>query len=848
MGTIQTLLQVKADATQAVAGLKPLQTSLNQTAASAKSTESALNELGSGSHTVSLNDAAIKNAQTEIARLRAQMRDQLTTDIDADTRPAQARIRQLQSSIKTLGQEPVKVEVDVDESVSSSGGLSHGVIAGLAQAATSGALTGLPKNLTAITSAARLAGPAVEEAGAAFLGADAAAGTLATGGLLLIPIVLAGVAAAAVDLGFKLAAPAAQVESLQASLNSLTGGKGVETLTFLQQWAKATPFELADATQAFQLLASAGVPLDQMSDDLEHLGNVAAANQVNLGALTLPISQMISSQKASFENIQQLVELAHVPAWDILAKKLGLTVAETQKLASEGKLGADAVQLLIDNMDSRTPTGMADQMNTLNGQLSSLQDTMTQTKQTISSVFLPAVESIAPVLQDFADIAQDAAILWVAAVKKITDNPIAKTALLPLEIAAKSIHIAAIEADNLTTKVTGAKDATKDFSGGVADSTVNLDDAASSAQAYADKLKGLQDQVQKTADALGTIGVNIRTKVSFIISQSDLRRQIIKEIKGVKPVVALQAKKGPDGHPAIEGVTGVAPITLPANLNINQIGGLGDKQQQLVSDLSDFAQAGLEEGARRAKLDPNFDVRSFDLNVRRQVGELLIKAGVDPTQVNRVLDNVIGIPRTVVIRAAVKAEQAQAALFKLEHPHYVSIVPFIDEKAARQNAKGSLFSSLLSGAGVPIAGKKAPITPSVDPTTGAAAVGTLNDIATPGGQPRDATVQPVIDHDSLRNVRKILKGLGDPITKTITLNTVGGGPGRTNPDLIPKGRNLAPSSNNGGGGGGGGARGASITLAPKQTPVSVFLDGHEISSRLELRRSLAATESVRRSA
>jgi len=113
MGTIDTLLRVKADAAQAVRGLAPLQASLQQTAADAEVTEKALNDLD-GTHNIRLNDAAILRAREEISRLRQQMREQLAVDVNANTTAAQRRITQLQRSIRTLDAEVVDIPVVVE--------------------------------------------------------------------------------------------------------------------------------------------------------------------------------------------------------------------------------------------------------------------------------------------------------------------------------------------------------------------------------------------------------------------------------------------------------------------------------------------------------------------------------------------------------------------------------------------------------------------------------------------------------------------------------------------------------------------------------------------------------------
>ena len=824
MGTIQTLLQVKADASQAVSGLKPLQASLAETATSAQTTEASLNTLSSGAHAVSLNDEAIKNAQAEIARLRTEMRQQLTTDVNADTRPAQARIRQLQSSIKTLGQEPVDVEVNVEENVSGdiSGGALRGLASSLAQGATSA--IPLPGILSKIGTVAGPAAAGLEGVGGAAAGLGSAAtvgGPLAIGGAVVIM---------GAKIGIGLGSAAADVETLQVSLDSLTGGKGAETLAFLQKWAAATPFTLAEGVKAFQLLASAGVPLKDIPDDLNKIGDIASSMDPRMfDSITLPLTQMISSGKASYENIQQLVELAGVPAWSLLAKNLGLTVAETQKLASEGKLGKESIQLLIDALGKKSSGAMAAQAATFNGQLSSLQDNLTQVKQNLGAIFLPAMEDALGIFNDLVGPILDGA----SALKVFNDQLREKSGgfglLEVLNPAVGALHLVKSGLD----LVHGSGDSAAKSQGSLADQAKKardeLDAATNAATDYDAQLKSLTDTVSTTVDALGNIGENVRIRISFIISQADAKEAVDKAIKGDKD------NKG---------------IRLPAHLDINQIGGLGDKQQQLISDISDFVSAGLSEGARRVKLNPDFDVEGFDLKVRQQARALVIKAGVDPKDANRVLDNIIGIPRKAIIRTSADNSGANRDLNNfLGTPHKVKITPFVDQKTAQQ-AKNSIFQQVIRGPGGGD-GQAAPIKPTVNAGAVNTATATLNSVAQPGGKPRDAKVRVAIDGGSLAAARGTLASLTATETKIIKVhmqenptgqsldpNTVGAILGNTRTQRVT----VVP------GGGQTTEVPRTVQLEPRRTPVqvSVLLDGKEIASHLDLQAPRLAATGVRR--
>src|SRR4029077_7233043 len=287
----------------------------------------------------------------------------------------EARVRK---AIQTLDAQKVEVEAEIDVPSAAAGG---GVAALLGK--TTALAPSAAGGLTDVGSAAEALGVGGAAAGPIALGV--AVGTIA----------------------FKVGQAAGDVETMKISLDSLTGGKGEETLAFLQQWAAETPFTLDQASQSFRSLAAAGVPLKDIPSDLNKIGSVSAALGTDLGALTLPLSQMISTGRASYENIQQLVELSGVPAWQLLADNLGLTVEATQKLASEGKLGKESVQLLIDAMGQKFPTALADQAASFNGQMSSMQDNLTQVEQNIGTLFLPLMsdmvgglnEALGPILK-----------------------------------------------------------------------------------------------------------------------------------------------------------------------------------------------------------------------------------------------------------------------------------------------------------------------------------------------------------------------------------------------------------------------------------------------------------------
>jgi tape measure domain-containing protein len=310
-----------------------LQASLTETAAAAQKTEEALGGLD-GTHKISLNDSAIQTARTEIDRLKTSMREQLSIDPTADTREAQRRIAQLQRSIRTLDAEAPVIPVKVEADTSSLDELkSH--VAGLA-----------------------------------------------AGG--------AGIAAA-----WKLTGLAADVETTQIALSSLTGSvqEGAQAFSDLQRFAATTPFELNEVTQAARSLLAAGVDASQLPDMLTDLGNAASAVGAPLAEVALVFQQMRTKGKVSNEELLQLAERG-VPAYQALADAMGITVAQVQELATKGELGTKEIDLLGRSLGDMFPTAMSDQAASLNGQLSTLHDNVVQIGGQIGALFLPTVKDL----------------------------------------------------------------------------------------------------------------------------------------------------------------------------------------------------------------------------------------------------------------------------------------------------------------------------------------------------------------------------------------------------------------------------------------------------------------------
>lgn len=231
------------------------------------------------------------------------------------------------------------------------------------------------------------------------LGTSAGAAGAAAGVLALVT--------ATVALQASWVRMAADVETTIVSLDSLTDGMGEQMFGALQDFAAETPYALDEVTAAARRLLGAGIEMGDIEGVLTDLGNAASAYGVSLEQVTGIFSQMLLKGRVTNEELLQLAE-AGVPAASILADALGVTTAQIEEMASAGQLGADAVNLLAEAMGSDAMGAMDAQAETLNGKLSTLNDTFAQIGQTLGAELLPIVSAAVTAFQYLAD-----GLLWV---------------------------------------------------------------------------------------------------------------------------------------------------------------------------------------------------------------------------------------------------------------------------------------------------------------------------------------------------------------------------------------------------------------------------------------------------
>lgn len=171
-----------------------------------------------------------------------------------------------------------------------------------------------------------------------------------------------------------------QFAKFEKQLGSIYGSatKGSEAFAWVKQFAKDTPLQLDEVMQSFIQLKNFGI--DPMSGALQAAVDQNAklgGESERLARITLAMGQAFSKGKLQGQDIKQMIE-AGVPVWQLLGEVTGKTTAELQKMSETGKLTQDVMQKFFAQMGKDSAGAAADQMSSLAGQFSNLQDNIQQ--------------------------------------------------------------------------------------------------------------------------------------------------------------------------------------------------------------------------------------------------------------------------------------------------------------------------------------------------------------------------------------------------------------------------------------------------------------------------------------
>ena len=183
----------------------------------------------------------------------------------------------------------------------------------------------------------------------------------------------------------------AEIEQYQTSFEVMTGSaeEASKLVEDLKKMGAETPFELSDLAETTQLLMNYGFEAEEAKNRLQMLGDISQGSADKMNRIAMAYGQMSSAGKVQLEDIKQMIEAGFNPLTEI-SETTGESMASLYDRISKGTLSIDEITA---SMQRSTSEGgkyfqsMEKQSQTVNGQISTLQDNFKNLAGTLSSGF-----------------------------------------------------------------------------------------------------------------------------------------------------------------------------------------------------------------------------------------------------------------------------------------------------------------------------------------------------------------------------------------------------------------------------------------------------------------------------
>ncbi len=189
---------------------------------------------------------------------------------------------------------------------------------------------------------------------------------------------------------------AAEVESQRRSLEVLTGSaqRAGQIVKELQDLGAVTPFTSSELIDAAKRLQAFGVETNKVVETTRRLADVSGATGAELQGLVTAYGQVQAKGRLQGEELLQFQERG-VALQQVLREEYGLSGEEFQKALEKGRISAEAVEFAIQKLTDaggKYANGAIAQSDTLNGRLSTLQDSIQVLAQTIGKTLAPVFQ------------------------------------------------------------------------------------------------------------------------------------------------------------------------------------------------------------------------------------------------------------------------------------------------------------------------------------------------------------------------------------------------------------------------------------------------------------------------
>ncbi len=223
--------------------------------------------------------------------------------------------------------------------------------------------------------------------------------------------VFASMASSLISAGAASVQAAAQMRQYEIAFQTMLDSteEGTKMLRDLQQFAAETPFDVPGVVSAGQQLMAFGFQAKEIIPMLTSLGD--AASGLGMGSdgvsrLAYALGQMQTSGKLNAQDMMQLTS-AGIAAWDMLAEKAGLSVAEMKELCSQGAIDSKAaVETIVEGMNAQFGGMMEKTSTEVTGLMANIEETVGTTSAVVGDYLIKAF-GIKSILQDVSNVLGD---------------------------------------------------------------------------------------------------------------------------------------------------------------------------------------------------------------------------------------------------------------------------------------------------------------------------------------------------------------------------------------------------------------------------------------------------------
>ena len=249
-----------------------------------------------------------------------------------------------------------------------------------------------------------------------------------------------------------------EMQQLEVAFTTMlqSGERASALLADAVEFAAKTPFDLQGVAGGIRQLLAYGSTAEDVIEEVEMLGNVSAGLSVPLNDMIYLFGTLRAQGRAMTVDIRQFAGRG-VPIYEELAKVLGVTRQEVSALITEGKVGFPEVEQAFRNMTSEGGMFynlMREQSKTITGQISNLQDSISQMFNSIGQqsdgVITSAISGLSWMVEHYRELARVLGVI-VAAYGSYRAAIIAVNAVQAITVSAKNISAFISLARGITT-------------------------------------------------------------------------------------------------------------------------------------------------------------------------------------------------------------------------------------------------------------------------------------------------------------------------------------------------------------------------------------------------------------